>query len=728
MSTAWTLRAPLSEGAALEVLSPTPSLRGKQLGDGVDGGSPCSLCSKGHDSRIAVTLIAFASIFAILFLVSHCATAKRGALPRQVVRRLAGDETQEDDDGEDIVRLLCGREGSQSSTASRRRRISSDSSEPSALDGGDQSDEGPPKKKRQEMLEVLEELPPSPLYAAQSTEDSKEAEEVAKKLHESLMLYVEQIMAEDIGGLEPDDWLLGPYLEPQRLQEENPDLWLDTDESAAPEPVAGLPSAGLPDETPHLPEEQTAEETAEGAAQGTTEGIAEGTAEGTAQGVAEGTADGTTDGTAEGTAQGTAQATARGTTEGTTQSTIEGTAEDPAEGSVEGANASPDGGLVEGPNAGPDEGPDGGPDESPDEDPDESPDEDPDEGPDESPDEGTSEGTARGSSGGTAEGTAEGAAEGTAGGASGEEAAQGGELSQSSNVSSGEKSSSSEEQGSSAGAVVQKRVPQLPTQFKVEKQNQLFEFTVGRPGTKGAYRLIVSEVLSSDGMSGLTVVSVPFPTKGELQGPLQQLDFESHPYYRIPSIAPDAVIREFEFRNKIPQRRRTRCETRAMLEIKELLKRDVVDTFDLDRIMGHLEKLVIHTIQHGKDDIATMSPKYYVEKLAFALMTIDTIYAASELLGEKAKRSDWWQDVVNALPDYTGPSAIAASRITARQNVVLSRLLHSALEFYRCGRRPPAAALVPLKQAILCTPALPAFRRVPWMNYMGDDYQWQQSQ
>ncbi|CDI73963.1 hypothetical protein, conserved [Eimeria praecox] len=165
-----------------------------------------------------------------------------------------------------------------------------------------------------------------------------------------------------------------------------------------------------------------------------------------------------------------------------------------------------------------------------------------------------------------------------------------------------------------------------------------------------------------------------------------------------------------------------------MLGIKEILKKNLLNSYDLELLMENLEMLVNHALHRKKESIDTMRPKYIVEKLGFALLVTDAIYAASEVLGSQARRSEWWQDVIDTLPVYTGPSESAASRTSARQNVLLAQLLHSALEIYRCGSRPSAEVLVPLKQIILCTPAVPALRRGPWTQFTTDDIEWQQSQ
>ncbi|CDJ34855.1 uncharacterized protein EMH_0093270 [Eimeria mitis] len=104
------------------------------------------------------------------------------------------------------------------------------------------------------------------------------------------------------------------------------------------------------------------------------------------------------------------------------------------------------------------------------------------------------------------------------------------------------------------------------------------------------------------------------------------------------------------------------------------------------------------------------------------------MFVAAEVLGENAKRDEWWEATLDTLPVYTRPSQSSVGRRTAEQNVLLARLLQNGLEFYKRGLRPPSGYLVPVKQIIFSTPALPALQRSPWAHFRADDEEWQQQQ
>ncbi|CDJ35518.1 LOW QUALITY PROTEIN: uncharacterized protein EMH_0075120 [Eimeria mitis] len=375
MSDHWVLKVRFGEGGVHELSVLPPASRRKQPREDADGGSSSSSYGKRNSVGLAVTLAAFASVIAILFLVSHCAALSREALPKRLGRRLAGQQGTKDGESADFVQEVCGGEGSQLGTATRRRGRSPEPVEAGLLELWDEPGEEPPRKKKQEALEVQPETSFSPSRAAGTSAESGEGG-AAEKLRQSILRYVEQTLEEKDDGVEPEDWLLEPYLEVQFLDEETSSQSLSSSESAA---------AGSPAE----------------------------------------------------------------------------------------------------------------------------------------------------------------------------------------------------------------------------------------PGT-----------------SERTAAAPPWPEGGTSGSPPPG---EESPCTHVFSGC----------------RRRTVCESNATLGIKELLKKPMLDSVDLDRLMEHLEVLVENAILRVPDNLDGLKPKYVVEKLAFAVLLTDAIYAASEVLGPAARRSEWWQQVIDTLPVYT---------------------------------------------------------------------------
>ena len=97
-----------------------------------------------------------------------------------------------------------------------------------------------------------------------------------------------------------------------------------------------------------------------------------------------------------------------------------------------------------------------------------------------------------------------------------------------------------------------------------------------------------------------------------------------------------------------------------MWRISRILKKPVVDSGDLRRLMQDLETLVDYAEHCAIENLDGLPPRYVAEKLGFAFLMMDGIYVATEVLGAKARRSEWWQQVVDTLPVYTN----APDRVT----------------------------------------------------------------
>ncbi|CDJ29762.1 LOW QUALITY PROTEIN: uncharacterized protein EMH_0052440 [Eimeria mitis] len=381
----------------------------KQPREDLDGGSPSSLYPKRHNGRIGLTIAAFSSIFAILFLVSHCVALSRQALPKHTGRRLAGEQATKKHGSGSLVQEACGAEGSESGIATGRRGISAEPSGADAPAGWSVYGE-PPKKKKKEVL--------------------------------------------------------GEQLETSRIPSDVVDRSVAPTQTGGPTDVPG--SSGHTAVAQHLPEEGTA-----------------------------------------------------------------GSAS-PVEGSL-----------------------------------------------------------------------------------------------QCSKSSVGITSPASDVQSFPRDAVTQLREHLLAAQT-ASKKTLLFKYIVGQPGTKGAYMLLGSEISNLQGRPALVLASTPLSGNSESQEGLREVDFTSHPFFRLPSVSPNALVRGIILKRWKLFRRWTLSEGRALLGIKELLKKPVLGADDLLRLIKHLEHLVEFAVHHPVGTIDDGKPNSIVERLGLALVMVDAIFAASE--------------------------------------------------------------------------------------------------
>ncbi|CDJ36757.1 uncharacterized protein EMH_0095400 [Eimeria mitis] len=208
----------------------------------------------------------------------------------------------------------------------------------------------------------------------------------------------------------------------------------------------------------------------------------------------------------------------------------------------------------------------------------------------------------------------------------------------SSTASSVAMSPSSDTQPSAHGAILQPEGS--PAAEAASKKSVLFKYIVGEPGTKGSYMLLGSQVSNLQGRPALILLSTPISGKSAADVIPREVDFTTHPFYRIPGASRYASVRGIKLTFWQPLRRKRFFDGRLLLRIRELMKQPVLDSDGLERLMRNLEELVDHAVHREKEDISGLKPRLVVERLAFALLVTDALFAASEVLGPAARRSE----------------------------------------------------------------------------------------
>ncbi|CDJ52141.1 hypothetical protein, conserved [Eimeria brunetti] len=204
-------------------------------------------------------------------------------------------------------------------------------------------------------------------------------------------------------------------------------------------------------------------------------------------------------------------------------------------------------------------------------------------------------------------------------------------------------------------------------------------------------------------------------------------DINFHPFFRIPTVVPGAVARGFKKANLAAVNSKNFDCLRSLLAVKDCLKLPVLNWEELDTLITHAELLVGYALLQMKARVERVKPTVAVERLAFALILVDSLYAASQVWGPQSRRNEWWGRVIHALPVYSGPKRKPRYDRATGWRVQLAQSIHTALNVYRRGGRPPAPVLVSLKRDIFCTKKVPRFRRGRWLQWSIDDAEWQVS-
>ena len=209
-----------SEGALRELsFPPTVSRRGRARGD-VHASSSSPLHNKRHNGRTAVALGAFASVLAILFLVSYCRTFSRKALQKRVGRRLAGEQETNGGESAGFVQEACGGGESPSDTAAHSRKRSPDPSWGDPFGEESEDDWEPLSKMWHGGSDWQQAGSLSSSRDIELKQRPAEDEEAGARLREEILSYVQQTLSQQEDGFGEDDWLRLPFEELEFFDEQ----------------------------------------------------------------------------------------------------------------------------------------------------------------------------------------------------------------------------------------------------------------------------------------------------------------------------------------------------------------------------------------------------------------------------------------------------------------------------------------------------------------------------
>lgn len=202
-------------------------------------------------------------------------------------------------------------------------------------------------------------------------------------------------------------------------------------------------------------------------------------------------------------------------------------------------------------------------------------------------------------------------------------------------------------------------------------------------------------------------------------------DITTHPFVRLPCVAPGASVRGMKWENIKRSPGSSRNAYHVLRCIRRILKLPIVGSAELLDLVISVERLVSHALYSMDADATNLKPKLVARKLAFAFMLLDSLYSASEVLGRKARRNEWWPAVLNAVPFFVGPFRSVPKDTAESSNINLALLLDQSIDFYRRGTRAPPEVLIRVKRLIAMTTVSHRLQQATWRSWAYDDREWQ---
>lgn len=201
-----------------------------------------------------------------------------------------------------------------------------------------------------------------------------------------------------------------------------------------------------------------------------------------------------------------------------------------------------------------------------------------------------------------------------------------------------------------------------------------------------------------------------------------EAQLQTHPFYHIPSVNPDDITSEISWERVAVFRGH-----QPLNAIYRVLKKTALDKRDVTVLIYESSRLLSFAIHRMDKVLSEKPPSRAVGTAATMLLVLDMLFAAGSALGPKSGMPNWWPALMDAIPknEYSLQKTFSVDSKTAEYLKMIQEILKT-VEVYRRGQRPPAAALVPLKQRLICVLSRKRFRKNIWELWTNDDRLWRE--
>ncbi|CDJ52446.1 hypothetical protein EBH_0049770 [Eimeria brunetti] len=204
---------------------------------------------------------------------------------------------------------------------------------------------------------------------------------------------------------------------------------------------------------------------------------------------------------------------------------------------------------------------------------------------------------------------------------------------------------------------------------------------------------------------------------------------KTHPFYRHPERQPPLSSRSFSVPLAMTFASTQRHPNTVLAQCRELLKKSQLSAQDFEQLLTQAERLCGYAIKRMPVPHKSGKTTHVIDTLGTAILVIDTLHCAAEVLGKYSMKHLWWPLVmrhIEAAKSVPRREFLLPGRRQRNSNV--EYVMHVALEYYRRGARPPIRVVIGLKEALLCEPgASSKFRDEQWRPWREDAAHWRQS-
>ncbi|CDJ30971.1 LOW QUALITY PROTEIN: uncharacterized protein EMH_0062870 [Eimeria mitis] len=214
----------------------------------------------------------------------------------------------------------------------------------------------------------------------------------------------------------------------------------------------------------------------------------------------------------------------------------------------------------------------------------------------------------------------------------------------------------------------------------------------------------------AEGRSDADVIA-RFPWLGHKFGRFPESELMLHPFYRQPGPLPELGDRAVNMRKVERLASRNAYPSVMLTKYKDILRIPELTERDIGEFIRQIERLIGYALGRMAVTYKRSQASCAIDALGMAFITLDALYCAAELLGDRSMKQHWWDRIISRIePLRYVPSRDTQLTEERTRNADLARALDAALDYFRAGERPAPILTIGLKEALFCEPGSSKFR------------------
>ncbi|CDJ58080.1 hypothetical protein EMWEY_00013760 [Eimeria maxima] len=200
---------------------------------------------------------------------------------------------------------------------------------------------------------------------------------------------------------------------------------------------------------------------------------------------------------------------------------------------------------------------------------------------------------------------------------------------------------------------------------------------------------------------------------------------ENHPFYRHPG--PQLRLNWRSFSDAYAACYRTWRQNIVLLlsKCRYLLKKPWLTTEEFGELVCHTERLCGYASGFMHVDV---TGPFAIESLGRAFIVLDTLHCAAEVLGQSARKDEWWPGIVRRIRDAGYIGTFDKRKLGKKPWAYpLVKALRVALDYYMMGKRPPLHLVIGLKFSLFMSSMPTDFLSSRWDPWRNDATEWLKS-